>query len=116
MVEEVFSDFAPVIRIHLRGRTIRTTVEHPFFTRERRWMPAGALEPGELFRSRDGQWIEVERIEDLGEETDVYNLRIADFHTYFAGSLEWSWMHGHIIDTAQTMFRTSRLQEQFSRT
>ena len=59
-------------------------------------MPAGALQPGDLFRSRDGQYVEVEKLEDRGEETEVYNLHVADYHTYFVGCQEWGfsvWAH-----------------------
>jgi hypothetical protein len=96
LVEEVFSNFTRVIRVQVGGRGIRTTTEHPFYSRQQGWVPAGSLRPGDLCRSRDGQWVAVEKVEELGEETEVYNLRIADFHTYFVGRFDWGfsvWAH-----------------------
>ena len=95
-VLKVFKNVAAVIRVHVDGRTIRTTPAHRFFTQQRGWQPAKELQPGDLLRNRQGPWIAVEKVEDRGEVTDVYNLRIADFRTYFIGCLEWDfsvWSH-----------------------
>ena len=35
------------------------------------------------------EWVVVEGVEDRGERVDVYNFRVADFHTYFVGALDW---------------------------
>jgi len=75
---------------------IRTTPEHPFWVRGRGWVPAGELKLGELLSSHDGQWVAVEDLLDTGEWETVYNLRVADYHTYFVGSREWqfsAWAH-----------------------
>jgi hypothetical protein len=69
---------------------------HPFYVRGKGWTPAKALRPGDLLPSHDGQWVPVEEVEATGEAETVYNLRIADFHTYFVGSLAWGfsiWTH-----------------------
>src|SRR5262245_16417834 len=39
----------------------------------------------------DNQWVVVEKVEATQEFQTVYNLRIADFHTYFVGAPEWGW-------------------------
>ncbi len=44
----------------------------------------------------DNQWVVVERVEKTEEFQTVYNLRIADYHTYFVGAPEWGfslWAH-----------------------
>jgi len=59
-------------------------------------VPAAQLQPGDLLSSHDGQWVPVEEVYDTGEPETVYNLRVADFHTYFVGSEEWGfsvWAH-----------------------
>ena len=99
-VLKVFKNFSAVIRVHVGGRVIRTTPEHRFFTQQRGWGSAKELQPGDLFRNRMGPWMQVEKVEDLGEETEVYNLRIADFHTYFVGGLEWGFSVWRIIRTS----------------
>jgi hypothetical protein len=46
--------------------------------------------------SYDGQWVPVEEAYATGEYAAVYNLRLADFHTYFVGSEDWGfsvWAH-----------------------
>jgi len=82
--------------LRVGGKLIRTTGEHPFFVRGKAWTAAKNLEEGDLLRSHDGQWLAVEAVRDSGESAPVYNLRIADYHTYFVGSREWAfsvWAH-----------------------
>jgi hypothetical protein len=60
------------------------------------WTAAKNLEEGDLLRSHDGQWLPVESVRDSGESAPVYNLRIADYHTYFVGGRQWAfsvWAH-----------------------
>jgi hypothetical protein len=95
-VEEVFVNTAPLLALRVRDRVIKTTAEHPFWVAGRGWVAARELKEGDRFRSHDGQWVALEGIEDTGEEVAVYNLRVADFHTYFVGSEEWGfsvWAH-----------------------
>jgi hypothetical protein len=75
---------------------IRTTAEHPFFVYNKGWLPTGGLEIGDRLRSHDGRWLPVEDLLDTGEAETVYNLRIADYHTYFVGAPDWGfavWAH-----------------------
>lgn len=52
------------------------------------WTPLAEIQPGDWIRSDDG-WVEVNEVEDTGRYETVYNLRVADYHTYFVGSREW---------------------------
>lgn len=95
-VEEVFENHALLWHVRVGARVIRTTDEHPFYVRGKGWTAARELEPGHLLRSHDGQWLPVREVYDSGETEKVYNLRIADYHTYFVGSREWGfsvWAH-----------------------
>jgi RHS repeat-associated protein len=95
-VEEVFVNVSPVLNLHVGGLVIRTTPEHPFYVQGRGWIPAAMLEAGDLLRSHDGQRLPVEALTNSGEVTTVYNLRVADYHTYFVGSARWGfsvWSH-----------------------
>src|SRR5216683_4473047 len=82
--------------LHIGGQVIRTTAQHPFFVQGRGWLEAGDLKIGDLLLSHDGQWLPVEDLFDTGQYETVYNLAIADYHTYFVGSYTWGfsvWAH-----------------------
>src|SRR5262249_23926580 len=75
---------------------IRTTGEHPFWVRGRGWVACAELRAGDLLSGHDGRWLAVEDLLDTGEYETVYNLRAADFHTYFVGCDGWGfsvWAH-----------------------
>lgn len=88
-VEEVFVRVAPIIELQIAGVAIRTTAEHPFWVKDKGWRNAIELRPGDMLSTHDGQWIAIEEVEDTGAVETVYNLRVAEFHTYFVGSWEW---------------------------
>lgn len=80
-------------------RVIRTTQEHPFFVYGRGWTPLAEIKVGDLLRTEDG-WVPVTKIEDTGKWEVVYNLRVADHHTYFVGGEDWGfavWAHNVYI-------------------
>jgi hypothetical protein len=91
VVEEVFTTTARIWELRAGGRVIRTTAEHPFFARGRGWVPAAELRPGDELLSDFGVWTAVEGLDDSGSDEAVYNLRIADYHTYFVGASDWGW-------------------------
>jgi hypothetical protein len=94
VVEECFQRSGRILHLHLPdGRLIRTTPEHPFFEYNQGWVAASALKVGDTIRTEAG-WIQVEEVFDTGEYETVYNLRVADFHTYFVGDVGWAvWAH-----------------------
>jgi hypothetical protein len=96
IVEEMFRRFAPITLVRAAGQAIRTTSEHPFYVYNKGWTQANLLQPGDCLLSDDGRWIVVEDVYDTGEWEVVYNLRIADYHTYFVTDLAWGfsvWSH-----------------------
>jgi len=95
-VEAVFALFAQVIRLHVSGRVIGTTSEHPFWVVGKGWRPVRELAAGDRLVGHDGQEATVEKVVDTNEWSIVYNLRVAEFHTYFVGCDEWGfsvWAH-----------------------
>jgi hypothetical protein len=95
-VEVLFRRTAALLNLHAGGQVIRTTAPHPFYVQDRGWTAASDLKPGDLLRSHDGQWAAVDAVTDSGEVATVYNLQVADYHTYFVGSREWAfsaWAH-----------------------
>lgn len=96
VVEEVFTGTSAVVDVHVSGEVIRTTAEHKFWVRGRGWTSVGDFEPGCELVGHDGQRTRVERITPVDGLVAVYNLRIADHHTYFVGTEEWgfsAWSH-----------------------
>ena len=89
VVEAVWVAVAPILNVHVGGRVIGTTPEHPFYVNCKGWTAAKDLRIGDLVRGEGTQWHAVEGIAPSGEVTLVYNMRVADFHTYFVGSDEW---------------------------
>jgi hypothetical protein len=68
-----------------------------------RWVPVNQLQPGDRIRTEDG-WATVEAVENTGIWSTVYNIRVADYHTYFVGTPEWgfaAWAHN--ADCAEQM-------------
>jgi hypothetical protein len=84
-VEELFQRTGRIWHLHVGGELIRTTGEHPFYVVGKGWTEACFLQPGDLLCSHDGQTVAVEECYDTGEYEQVFNLRVADFHTYFVG-------------------------------
>ena len=89
VVEEVFVRTAPIMELRVGGRVIQTTGAHPFYVRGKGWRAAEILEIGDELATHDGQWVGVEGVENTGNYKTVYNLRVAGYHTYFVGGLEW---------------------------
>jgi Pretoxin HINT domain len=100
-VEAKFERTGRVFHLHqVGGEVIRTTQEHPFFEKSRGWVPAGELKSGDGIRT-DAGWAQIEELFDTGEWEKVYNLRIADHHTYFVGDEDWGftvWAHNLSCD------------------
>lgn len=69
------------------GETIDTTTNHPFYVDGKGWVAAGDLEIGDTLVTAVGNKVEVTELEleNLAEPISVYNLEVADFHTYFVG-------------------------------
>jgi RHS repeat-associated protein len=102
VVLAVFARTGRILHLHAGGQVIRTTPEHPFWVEGAGWLEAGLLRAGDLVCSEDGQWVLVEEVYDTGEYETVYNLCVADFHTYYVGCQEWGWsVWAHNADCAR---------------
>src|SRR5205823_4857457 len=89
VVEEVFVGTGQLWIVRVGGRSIETTLEHPFWVIDRGWVGAGDLRPGDRLLGHDNRVVTVEEIVDTGKWATVYNFRVADFSTYFVGCDEW---------------------------
>src|SRR5262249_55972263 len=117
VVEEVFVRVGQVLHIHVRGRIIRTTSEHPFWVVNKdKWVAAGELQVGDVFLSHDGQHVEVEDLLDTGDYETVYNLRVSKYHTYFVGCEEWGfsvWAHNRPCSWGDDTAELQRLARRY---
>lgn len=96
-VEQVLERWARVLTLALpNGVEIGTTEEHPFWVMGKGWVNAVNLQVGDRLISEEGLEVRVEGITDTGSFEKVYNLRVAENHTYYVGSAAWGfdvWVH-----------------------
>jgi hypothetical protein len=91
---------SPILNLHVGGRIIATTAEHPFYVDGEGWLAAAELRSGHKLISPDGRRIPVEGIVDSGRVETVYNLEVEECHTYFVGEVEWEfavWVHNAAV-------------------
>lgn len=67
------------------GEEIVCTAEHPFYVVGKGFIPARALNNGDKFLLKDGQYAILESIwiEQLAKPETTYNIEVAGFHTYY---------------------------------
>jgi hypothetical protein len=75
-----------VIELEVEGHVCRPTPNHPLYVRDRGFVPAGELRPGDELLTDDHRWVKVTSIVDTGEVVPVFNLMVVKDHTYFIGS------------------------------
>ena len=76
-----------LVYIEANGETIETTKEHPFWVEGQGWKKAKFLNAGDMLRDASGNSIEIDAVDitslSRNQFTIVYNLEIAEFHTYY---------------------------------
>ncbi len=78
-----------ILYLKIGDEVVVTTPDHPFYTRERGWVKAGELKPGEHVRKADGSYGVVRSLRLVEREQRMYNLTVEDVHTYFVGDGQW---------------------------
>ena len=95
-VEQVFERSAPLVELHVGQQIVQTTGEHPFYRDGDGWCRAQHLQPGDLLVGHDDRRTVVRQIVATEVTRAVYNLRVAEDHTYFVGRAAWGfslWVH-----------------------
>jgi intein/homing endonuclease len=87
-IKEVTRGRAKLVGITVGGHLIQASREHPFFVRGESWTSASSLSVGDLLRTHDGRWVQIEEVAE-GPESLVYNVRVEENRTYFVGSGDW---------------------------
>jgi hypothetical protein len=122
LVEEVFVRVAPILTLIVEGRIIRTTAEHPFYLLGQGWRCAKELQTGDWLISHERVPVRLEEVRQTAEVATVYNLRVADYHTYFVGCQEWGfsvWAHNAnyvLVQEGRDVFRLYQLEANGTRT
>ena len=81
-----------LIHVRVATDTITATPNHPFRVAGRGWVAVGELTAGDTLYLADGGRADIVSVtrEKLAIPLDVYNVEVADFHTYFvAGAGVW---------------------------
>jgi hypothetical protein len=69
---------------HGRTGTLHTTSRHPFWDDTTdAWVPAAELTPGHALGTPTDQRFFVARLQTIPGSSDMYNLTVADLHTYY---------------------------------
>ena len=105
-VLQTFVRTSPTLNVHARGFVIGTTAEHPFFVRGKGWVEAHYLEKGDEFQTSDGRRVPCDGIADSGRIETVYNVEVADSHTYFVGERGWGWdlwVHNYLAGSVRDL-------------
>jgi RHS repeat-associated protein len=64
--------------------SVVATAGHPFWVPAlQAWVNASLLVPGSWLRTSAGTWIQVSAVKRWTEQQSVYNLSVADIHTYY---------------------------------
>ncbi|MDP3808599.1 polymorphic toxin-type HINT domain-containing protein, partial [Hydrogenophaga sp.] len=71
---------------------ITTTANHPFWVQGKGWTKVEDLKPGDEMLTYDGIKATVKHVSLNNSGTEVYNLEVEDFHTYFVAS-PGIWVH-----------------------
>jgi hypothetical protein len=106
-VEKLHHNESEILELLVQGRLIRTTQTHPFFVKGKGWLPAGELLPRDLLSTSAGDWVVVNAVQRTQTIESVYNLRVADCHTYFVGEESWGfavWVHNSCSGEEPTFF------------
>ena len=74
---------ARLFLVKTAGQTIHATGNHPLYVDGKGWIHAEDLLPGDRLRTDGGEWVAVESVNDSGQTEPVFNLQVAECHTYF---------------------------------
>ena len=96
--------------VHLiNGDKITSTFNHKWYIKNKGWLPAEYLMPGDLLLGQDGQYYKVQKLTSriIESSQKTYNLSVGDeedenFHSYYVGNSQV------LVHNACTNFNTAR--------
>jgi hypothetical protein len=75
-----------------KSEILGVTPDHRFMLEGKRWVQTADIHPGDKIMRLDGGLLTVQSITADPEQHTTYNFEVADFHTYFVGTLG-AWVH-----------------------
>lgn len=78
-----------IVHLIIDGEEITTTPEHPFYVEGKGWVTAGDLQVGDKVRNAKEETGKVEKVTTEETSQEMYNLTVADAHTYYVGDGQW---------------------------
>jgi hypothetical protein len=88
-----------------QSEVIHTNKKHPFLTKEKGFLPVGQIKLGMHVLRADGQWGIVTGWKVVAGAMTMYNLEVAQDHTFTVGAGEWV---VHNCDPNQLVNQTAR--------
>ncbi|MFC7442437.1 polymorphic toxin-type HINT domain-containing protein, partial [Laceyella putida] len=74
--------------IKIGKEKLQTTSEHPFWVKNKGWVVAKNLKPGDFFQTAARTYISIDQIQRVKKNAVVYNFTVEDFHTYYVSDLQ----------------------------
>ncbi len=78
-----------IVYLIIDGEVIETTPEHPFFSNTLEQVPAAELQVGDRVWQGEAGYGLVETVAFVSQPQVMYNLTVAEAHTYFVGEGRW---------------------------
>ncbi len=87
VLETYIREVTTLVHLTVNGEEIITTVDHPFYVKDKGFVNAGELKVGNELLDSNGNILLVENfdVELTDEPVKVYNFQVEDFHTYHVG-------------------------------
>ena len=89
-----------LVELEIGGEVIRCTDTHPFQVKDKGWVKAEKIQPGDLIYDKDWNTSPVQRVDSihLTEPVEVFNFEVEDCHTYYVGNGCWLVHNGSCQD------------------
>ncbi len=90
VLEAYINESAELVHLIIDDEEIITTPSHPFYVKDRGFVPAGELSEHSVLVDSKGNELHLQNVrwEHLQSPIPVYNFAVEDYHTYFVGDNE----------------------------
>ena len=101
-----------LVELEIGSDTICCTETHPFQVKDKGWVDAAELAPGDVVYTKDWGTAVVRRVTpiELAEPVEVFNFEVEDCHTYFVGD-NYVLVHNANCGNAGRSGKQARLRE-----
>ena len=84
VLETYIREVTTLVHLTVNGEEIITTIDHPFYVKDKGFVTAGELKIGDELLDVNENVLLVENfdVELIDEPTTVYNFQVEDYHTY----------------------------------